>query len=116
MTVLGSDSFYVVRAVLVVDSVDNSSYEDWDNATQTLVSGANFQPFLINMADREFNKDRRFSESFYRVYAPPGTDVRYTDKILFNGKMHEISGEPNNWRKFSGDLHHVAFLVRLRQG
>ncbi len=48
MTALGSDIFYVVRAALVVDPVDTSKYYDWTNATQTLVTGANVQPFILS--------------------------------------------------------------------
>lgn len=117
MAILGSDSFYVVRAVFVVDSVDLSEHEDWANATQTLVTSANVQPFPVStISSKEENRDRSFEQTLLRIYAPAATDVRYTDRILFDGVTYDVFGNPNEWRTFSGAKHHLAFLVRLRSG
>ncbi|WP_030757213.1 hypothetical protein [Streptomyces sp. NRRL F-5135] len=33
----------------------------------------------------------------YTVYAPPGTQVRTTDKARIRGEVCEITGEPGDW-------------------
>lgn len=42
---LGSDSFTIIRAPLLVDPVDGSEYRDWNSATEVVVAAANVQPF-----------------------------------------------------------------------
>jgi hypothetical protein len=115
--ILGSDSFYVVRAVLVTDPVDTSTYYDWNHATQTLVTDANVQPFRLSpRISKEDNADRQYEQTFLRVYAPYDTDVLYTDRVLFYGKTYDIFGQPNTWRTLEGIYHHSAFIIRLREG
>lgn len=117
MTVLGSDTFYVVRAVFAVDAVDMSSYWDWDNATETAIVNANVQPFVLStMSSKEISKDREYEQTLLRVYAPPLSDVLYTDRIRFGTVVYEVYGSPNNWRKLSGAAHHLAFTIRIREG
>lgn len=114
---LGSDSFYVVRATLVTDAVDTSTYYDWNSATQTLVTDANVQPFRLSpRISKEENADRQYEQTFLRVYAPYDTDVVYTDRVLFDSCTYEIFGKPGTWRTLEGVHHHVAFIIRLREG
>lgn len=117
MTVLGSDAFYVVRAATVIDPIGQEHYLDWANATETLVSGANVQPFVLStMSSKEENRDRQFEQTLLRIYAPASADILYTDRIRFGLVMYDVFGSPNNWRTFSGAAHHIALTVRLREG
>lgn len=31
------------------------------------------------------------------VYAPPGTDIRTTDRIRIRGELYEVTGQPGDW-------------------
>lgn len=33
----------------------------------------------------------------WTVYAPPGTDMRTTDRVRIRGEVCEITGEPGDW-------------------
>lgn len=114
---LGSDSFVIQRAPLLIDPRDGSSYRDWNNPVQTTVRDANVQPFM--MAEKlnfEENRDREFSRTAIRVYAPPGTDVESTDRIVYNSRTYDVFGTPGDWHRFSGLKNHVAFIARIREG
>jgi len=117
MRPLGSDTFTIVRAPLVTDPVDGSQYRDWDHPTQTVVTQANIQPFpMAEKLNFEDNRDREYSRTAVRVYAPPGTRVEPTDRILFDGKTYDIFGQDGPWRRFSGQERVVQFIARIREG
>lgn len=114
---LGNQSVYVVRAALVPDSRDNNLYRDWAHATQTLVEGCMLQPFLTaSRMSAEDNVEREFSRMQRRLWMPPGTDVLYTDRIVFNGDTYDVWGQPNRWFDFEGIEDHVEMLIVLREG
>ncbi len=114
---LGADTFYVVRAATYVDPIGNGHVRDWAHATQTLVIDANVQPFPLSpRSSKEVTVDRDFQETMFQVFAPAGTDVIHTDKVLFDDTMYEVYGAANNWRTLQGVAHHVEFLIVLRTG
>jgi hypothetical protein len=47
--------------------------------------------------------------SRWQVFAPPAADVRATDRIVFDGDVYEVDGEPQRWT--TGVLDHVEFFM-----
>lgn len=114
---LGNDTITILRAAYATDPGDNTSYWDWDNATEVVVSRCNVQPF--RMAEKisfEATISRDFSRTSFRVWAPAGTDVQETDRVLFDGVEYEVFGGEGEWREFSGVPSHVQFMMRERVG
>lgn len=117
MTRLGSETFEILRAPLVVDPVDGSSYRDWNNPVHITVVDANIQPFM--MAEKlnfEETRDREFARTALRFYCPPGTRVEATDRIFYNGETYEVFGHDGVWHRFSGAEHHVQFIGQRKEG
>jgi hypothetical protein len=103
----------VVHAELIPDP-DGSNYGneilDWDNATSTEVEGCHVQPVE---ADEQVDPGRDTITTRWRLFAPDGTAIAATDRIVYAGATYEIDGAPNLWPSATGTLDHVeAFLVR----
>lgn len=114
---IGEQTITVVRAPLVQNDRDNTWYRDWENATHTDVPGCSVQPTRLSDKLRyEQDQEREYHMTYIRVYAPPGTDIVYTDKIKFDGKFYDVQGAVTPWRRTGGQEHHVAFLIKLREG
>lgn len=114
---LGKDSFIIRRADLVTNPRDNTEYRDWNNATETLIENAQVQPFLLSeKLNFEITKEREFARQGQRFFAPAGTDIRHTDRIIYRGDEYEVFGELAVWTNFKGQDDHVAFIARIREG
>ncbi len=117
MRPLGSDTFVIISAPLVVDPRDGSQYRDWDNASRTTVTQASVQPFpMAEKLNFEDNRDREFSRTAVRIFAPPGTRVEPTDRIEFDGGVYDVFGQAGPWRRFSGAERYVQLIGRIREG
>lgn len=117
MRPLGSDTFVIQRAALIVDPVDGSEYRDWNNPTLITVINSNVQPFkMAEKLNIEDNRDREFSQTAVRVYAPASTRFEPTDRLLFDGDTYEILAHDGPWRRFDGSENHVQVIARLRTG
>ena len=64
----------------------------------------------------EDNRDREFARTALRVFAPPGTRVEQTDRIVFDGDTYDVFGHDGPWRRFSGQERYVQFIMRRREG
>jgi hypothetical protein len=114
---LGQDEFIIRRAPLVTNPRDNTEYRDWDNATDTLVIYAQVQPFLLSeKLNFEITKEREFVRAGMRFFAPVGTDIRHTDRVIYLDDEYEVFGLDAPWTNFRGRLDHVAFIARRREG
>lgn len=114
---LGSDTITILRAPLVVDPVDNSSYRDWDTAVSTPVYRCSVQPFpMAEKLNFEENRSREFSRTAIRIWCPPGTRFEPTDRILYMGETYDVFGHQGVWHRFRGQEHHVQIIARLREG
>lgn len=117
MRPLGRETITIRRAPLAVSPRDNSEYRDWANATDTDVTNCNVQMFIMSeklMA--EITEDREAIREVFRVWAPAGTDVTYTDAIIWRGDEYEAHGRIGQWDHIMGPPHHVDFLIRRRVG
>jgi len=114
---LGQTVITVVRAALVQDSLDNTSYRDWANATRTTYSGCMIQPFqLSSKLQIEKNLDREFSAAYFRVWMPAGADVVSTDRLETHGLSLDVYGFPGSWFDLEDVESHVAVLCYVRKG
>lgn len=118
MTVkLGRDTVVIIRAAVVAGARGNERTFDWDNATRTVVKYCNVQPFLLtDKLKIEEGREREFAEDTWRVWAPAGTDIRYTDRVEFQDEEYEVRGLPGLWRDLDGKSSHVNFMIRKRVG
>lgn len=114
---LGKQSIVIKRAPLVVDARDNTPYRDWANATSTTVNNCMVEPFpLAEKLNFEDSRDREYSETSVRIYAPPDTDVVYTDRIEWNGHTFQVLGHPGLWTDLNGKASHRAIIAKIKQG
>lgn len=73
-----------------------STIPDWseDKVTTLTIKGCSVQP-----ASTSLSQDGRvlgISEG-WTAYLPEGSDVQAGDRILFDGDIYEINGEPKKW-------------------
>ena len=83
---------------------------DWENASETEISGCSVQP-----ATTTLSQDGRVLgiSDGYTAYLPPDADVVAGDHIIYNGKEYAIDGEPRPWFSPSGRLDNIQLsLVR----
>lgn len=114
---LGSDSFTIVRAELVEDPSDGSKYRDWDNATEIEVTEAKVNPFkLAEKLNYEATAGREFARTGLKFFAPAGTVVEETDRIIYRGETFTVFGHPQEWTDFDGVPSHVEFVCQIRSG
>jgi len=116
---LGTDSIIILNAELITNPRDNSLYRDWENATSVTVPHCNVQAFpLAEKLQFEFNLDREFTRSGFRVYAPANTAVFRTSRVRWRDEEYDVHGEPGPWHALNppSRLDHVAFIIRLIAG
>lgn len=114
---LGSDSFIRRRADLVWNDDAKAYFRDWDNAVDTVIEDCSIQAFrLAEKLNYEINKEREFSRTGLRIFAPAGTDIDANDRIVFDGREYAVFGHSSDWKDFLGKVNHVAFLARRREG
>ena len=75
------------------------------------------EPFPIaEKLNFEDNRDREYARSAVRIYAPPDTDVVYTDRIEWNGYEWQVLGHPGLWVDMRNRQDHVALIAQIRRG
>lgn len=95
------DTVTVLRAPVVKDH--GADVPDWSNPTLVTVTGCSVQPG----ATGEDNQNRAGASIAYTVYMPPGTDVRFTDRVRLATGDYVVVGEPERWTSPTGRLSHV---------
>jgi hypothetical protein len=114
---LGSEVITVLRAPIVVSARDNSERPDWTAAVGTDYGNCMVQPFLMsNKLVIEDNAERMFAQSFYRIWMPSGTDVLYSDRLVWRGRHMDVFGQAGEWFDFEGNSDHIQLLGKLREG
>jgi hypothetical protein len=104
------DSITRVRAPLVTDEYGTPTSErDWANATETVIEGCGVYP----VAGKEVTEAREAIVTRYKVFAPGGTDLLASDRIIFDGKTYEVDGDVTDWTMGS---EHVEALLRRVEG
>lgn len=103
---LGVDTITVLRAPIIADDHGNDK-RDWAHASSTIIDGCDAQP--QGSQETLVNEDQTLIA--YLVLAPPGSDVRSTDRVELNGRTFEVYGVPGVWTSRSGRLDYVE--IRL---
>lgn len=99
-----------LRAPLVTDRY-GSQVRDWANATRTDIPGGGLAP---RPAGEEDGQGREGVIIGWTWFAPAGTDILATDRVEVRGEVHQVDGEPADWRSpFTG--WHPGIAVNLRR-
>lgn len=109
-TELGADRIVIRDAPLVVNARHGNRTRDWDQAGAVTADGCSVQPY----GAAEVVADREFTATHLRLFAPPGTALAATSRVIFDGTTYEVDGEPATWRDLDGRPSHIeAALKRL---
>jgi hypothetical protein len=103
---LGPHLITVVRPGSRPADYGNGTEPDWTNVTAAEVPGCSVQPTPapLDTVDRDSWQTR------WTVWAPVSTDVRATDRVLWNGDTYDVDGDPQRWQ--FGALSHVVINLR----
>ena len=71
----------------------NDTSIDWTNPAEHDITGCHIAP----RPSTENNDGRSGVIVGHTVFAPPGADVRATDRLIIRGEPHEVEGRPSVW-------------------
>lgn len=77
-----------------IKTVRGSEIPDWENASELVIKGCSVQP-----ATTSLSQDGRVLgiNEQWTAFLPEGSDVKAGDRILFEGQVYTINGEPKEW-------------------
>lgn len=104
-----SDTITVQRAPLA-DVGHNDVRPDWSQAVEHDVDGCSVQPG----ASAEVLDGRDATVVRWTVFAPAGTDVLASDRVVYGGGTYEVDGEP--LRHNEGVSDHVVVALKDWRG
>lgn len=90
-----------------------STIPDWTNTSTAVISGCSVQP-----ASTGLSQDGRvlgINEGL-TIYMPPGSDVQAGDRIIYQGKLYTIKGEPKTWQSPTGAVSSTQISVERWSG
>lgn len=118
MAAVGNESITLKRAPLVKDPRSGSLVRDWNNPQTWVIPGCSVQPFpLAEKLNVEINDNREFTRSSVRVYAPAeSVSPEPADRFVYRGREYELFGFTSEWVDLEGNLDHLAYIGRIRQG
>lgn len=99
----------ILRAALV-EGYGGAQVRNWDLAVGRTVF-AHVQPSAFVFGSSEVVDRRQISTSVYALDLPAGTDIEATDRVVFDGRVWEVDGEPRRW-SMQGTPHHVEVSAR----
>jgi hypothetical protein len=111
-TALGAQQLIRVRASEVTDGRHGGRARDWKTADTEVIIGCNVQPF----ATAESTLQAAYVADRLRVFAPPGTDLLPTDRVIYDGVTFEVDGSAQRWHDFSGQEHHIELVIKRLAG
>ncbi len=97
----------IYRAPLV-DS-RGTKVRDWAQATASSVAGCSFQPIS---SDTRWTDPSQAVTSTHRLFMPPGTDIKASDRVEVDSVMYAIQGEPSAWESPTGAVSHIVVDLR----
>lgn len=85
---------------------------DWANATSATIKGCNIQRTVDNadINGRENSRDN------YTLYAPPGSDVMFMDKVSDGTLTYMVVETPYNWTSPTGAVSHLVATLEVLDG
>lgn len=90
-----------------------SPIPDWDNADELTITGCSMQP-----AATDLTQDKRVLGVLdgYTCYAPVNADIKAGDRIVFEGKVYSIDGEPRTWISATGNISNMLLNLQRWDG
>jgi hypothetical protein len=111
-TAVANQTVLRLRGSQVTDS-HASTYTNWDSPATLTISGCSVQP----VTGDEYNLGRESVTSRWNLYAPPGADLRSSDRIRHDGVDYEIDGSVQKWTDTTGaGLDHLFCLLKKVEG
>lgn len=107
---LGPHAITIRRAGTKAADYGNTTTLDWSTVTETSVSGCSVQPSQAP----ENTIDRDNVASRWTVWAPSDTDVTAVDRVVYDGDVYDVDGDPQRWG--FAPLDHLVFNLRRSQG
>jgi head-tail adaptor len=105
-----TDTVTIVHAELVTDAYNNR-VRDWPNATRTPVRAV-----VDATTTAEDTNGMDQTDTTYRCYLPPGTAVTAQDRLEWEGRVLEVTGEPIPRKGPTTALNHMQVDGRLVSG
>lgn len=100
-----------LRAPLVEDEYHNE-VQDWSGASPLTITGCLVQP----LSSSEYTIEREAITTRWRLFAPTGSDVKATDRVVWRGDTFEVEGDPQTWDSPSGATSSMQALLRKVTG
>ena len=89
-----------LRAGVSVDPYSQEVTEDWSNPSSFDVAGCGFDP---GSSGETLDLARNVLITQPKVYAPAGSDIVATDRLVVRGITYEVDGDVAEWRSpFTG--------------
>jgi hypothetical protein len=103
----------VRRAPFVVDRYGNTTaVRDWAAAADHVVAGCSVQP----ASGTEDLEDRNAVVNRWTLYAPKGSDILATDRVVHQGTVYEVSSEIRRWTGATGDIDSTQATLEKVEG
>lgn len=95
--------------------------DDYGNPTagtpeSTAITGVSLQPLLGTPTTEASGADYDRTITRWKLFAPPGTDLQTTDRIVQGSLDLEVDGEPVTWPGADGQPHHVEAMLKKYGG
>jgi hypothetical protein len=71
-----------------------ATIDDWSDPDEEDIADCSVAP---RDADEDNATGRQTVIAGFNIYAPPGTEILPTDRLLVRGQVHEVHGEPGVW-------------------
>ena len=88
---------------------------DWENpdGDPLTIPGCSVQPATTSLSE-----DGRILGIMdgLTAYLPAGSDVKAGDRIVYEGQVYEINGEPRVWVSATGSRDHILLNLRRYSG
>ena len=97
------DVVTITRAPLVESR--GTKIRDWSQATTHTVAGCSVQP---GGTDGTWGEQRNGATVRATLYAPPGANIEFADRVSFGGVAYSIDGAPQEWRSPTGRVTHMT--------
>lgn len=111
---IGGQTVTRLRAPLVVDVRYGGEHRDWPNAARLDIRGVSVQP---HAPTAEVDAGREYAETFARLFAPAGTDLVASDRVIVGGALTwELDGDAELWCDETGRPDHVEAILKRRTG
>lgn len=108
---LGPHTIVIRRAAVVPAEYGTGTTLDWNAATDSdPVTGCSVQP----LQNPEITVDRDNVTTRWTAWVPFGIEVTAYDRVVWDGEVYEIDGDPQPWP--FGSLSHLVLTLHRSHG